>query len=71
MAGQPVGVQGFRTVLTRWEQLVQKVTGVWVVTAAQFLHAGDLHPETSHLLLQGHIQLKRERTTSDLLETVW
>lgn len=69
VTGQPVGVQRFGTVLTRWEQLVQQVTDVLVVTAAQLLHAGDLHPETGHLLLQGHVQLKKKRTTSGLLAT--
>lgn len=57
---QPVGVQRFRTVLTRRDQLVQNVTGVPIVTAAQLVQTGDLHPETCHLLLQGHVHLRRK-----------
>lgn len=59
VAGQAVGVQRFRTVLTRRDQLVQNITGVPIVTAAQLLHTGNLHPETCHLLLQGHVHLWR------------
>lgn len=66
MAGQSVGVQRLRTVLTRRDQLVQEITGVLIVTTAQVLHTGDPHPETCHLLLQGHIHLRaRERERRD------
>lgn len=61
VAGQPVGVQRLGTVLTRWDQLVQNVTAVRIVAAAQLLHAGDLHPETGHLLLQSHVHLKTRK----------
>lgn len=77
VAGQPVGVQRFRTVLTRRDQLVQNITCILIVTTAHLLQTGDLHPETCHLLLQGHIQLmRREKGRGDdvrvrVLWTVW
>jgi len=61
VTGQAVGMQRFRTVLPGWDQLVQNITGILIVTTAQLLHAGHLHPETCHLLLQNHIQLRTKR----------
>lgn len=58
VAGQAAGVQRFWTVLARRKQLVQEITAVLVVTAADFLHARDFHPDHRHLLLQSHVQLQ-------------
>lgn len=60
VAGKAVGVQRFGTVLSRWDQLVQNFAGVLIVTTAKLLQAGDLHPETRHLLLHGHIHLQKK-----------
>lgn len=53
-------MQRLRTVLPGRDQLVQEVAGVRVVAAAQVVQTWDLDPDPSHLLLQGHVQLRRK-----------
>lgn len=53
-------MQRFRTVLAWRDHLVENIAGVLIVTAAQLVQTWDLHPETCHLLLHGHVQLRRK-----------
>lgn len=64
-AGQPVGVERFWTVLTRRDQEGQKIAGVLVVAAAQLLHTRNPDPETSNLLLQRDVELRRRRKNEE------
>lgn len=57
VAGKLVDRQRRGALLTRRDELIQEGTGVRVMAGAHLLHAGHLHPETSHLLLHGHVHL--------------
>lgn len=58
VAGKLVDGQRRGALLTRRDELIQEGTGVRVMAGAHPLHAGHLHPETSHLLLHGHVHLR-------------
>lgn len=60
VAGKLVDRQRRGALLTRRDELIQEGTGVRVMAGAHLLHAGHLHPETSHLLLHSHVHLGAE-----------